>query len=671
MHNLVRRPSGYYALRLAVPKDLRAYLNKTEIIESTGTRELALAKIIAGTAGARWRERFLELRRLKTVASIDAMTPEDILRLTSGSPALHGATYLPLDLAARASGIAEEHLLLLASEGTLGLWCRVGRVQGVLIPEASLEVVEPSMGRSGGLVIPPRGQLPAGAVDHVADGALRIDQSDVRPLVSALLAGAESAELVAFATGPEGTQQPWVFVPSEPVTVGRKMLEVSAAQVEGVRRKLAKLVAPEQVEHARGLEKAALAPGETKKFHSDKLLSEALSHYVEHRLRKNLQNEGEIKRIRQGCSLLIEFEGDVAIGSVTTEQLRSFRDSKLAKVPASENKVRLIHGTKSVSKSVAAVEGSGWPVMSAAERDKRMRWIGSWFKWLKEQRWLAEDPAHPLQGESVLSVRERKKAELHHRADEVRAIFTPEDLGALFSEDWFKTGQGRLTKAGTYREFMPHYYWAPLIALLAGGARVNEVAQLRLDDFGVTAAGTGFVAFQAVAEDQRLKNKQSRREVPLHPLLIELGIMQWVQALAGAGYDRLFPELKHDSEKGYGKALSKWFTRFMASRGYPRDGTLTFHSFRHTFVNALPPDVPERVRRQFTGHQRGSDAHDAVYRKDLEADEALPFITRLNIRLPAIAPFDIDAGLKAVTDALARKADGKPNDASDNRRPGD
>lgn len=659
MHNLVRRQSGIYALRLSIPKDLRGCLSKTEIIESTGTREIALAKIIAGVAGARWRERFIDLRRLKAVASLDAMTPNEILSLTTGSPALHGASHLPIQSAARASGISDEQLLRLAAERRISLWCRVGRTSGVLLPEDELEPVDPVQGSAGGLVIPPTFRLPPGALPHVAEGTLRVHPADAPAIAANLIGTSKPVECVAFQLPPEaGAFHGMLFAPDVPVLVSRGTLEVAASEVESTRRELAKLLHPDQVEHARALLKAGVASRSSDKGkHSDKPLSAALEHYVEHGLRHKHQSAAEIARISNGCHLLIELDGDVAVGSVTTEQLRHFRDVGLATVPANENKIRLKHKTSSVAESIAAVHGTAWPIMSAGEREKRMRWIGSWFHWLHQQRWISENPAAPLHGESVLSVSERKK-KLSKRADEVRAVFTTEDLAKLFSEEWFQTGRGRLTKQGTYREFMPHYYWGPLLALLAGGGRVNEVAQLHLNDFGVTAAGTHYVDFTADAEDKKLKNLQSRRRVPLHPLLISLGLPEWTEALKAAGYSRLFPELKHDPEKGYGKALSKWFTRFMASRGYPRDGTLTFHSFRHTFTNALPADMPDRVRKQFTGHLRGHDSHDTTYRKDLDADQALPYIERLKVRLPEIATFNVQEGLTAVADALRRRTTG-------------
>ncbi|MDU7187743.1 MAG: SDR family NAD(P)-dependent oxidoreductase, partial [Klebsiella sp.] len=51
--------------------------------------------------------------------------------------------------------------------------------------------------------------------------------------------------------------------------------------------------------------------------------------------------------------------------------------------------------------------------------------------------------------------------------------------------------------------------------------------------------------------DKSLKTVNAIRQVPIHPRLIELGLLEYVDALKVAGYDRLFPELKHNKIKGY------------------------------------------------------------------------------------------------------------------------
>ena len=117
---------------------------------------------------------------------------------------------------------------------------------------------------------------------------------------------------------------------------------------------------------------------------------------------------------------------------------------------------------------------------------------------------------------------------------------------------------------------------------------MNELAQLCLEDVYQAESGTWVVSFNDNAPDKRLKNAASRRLLPVHPRLIELGLDRWAKALRGAGHTRLFPELPYDQGKGYSKAAVKQFSAYMARLGYKRDGKLTFHSFRHTFVNRLP-----------------------------------------------------------------------------------
>lgn len=51
--------------------------------------------------------------------------------------------------------------------------------------------------------------------------------------------------------------------------------------------------------------------------------------------------------------------------------------------------------------------------------------------------------------------------------------------------------------------------------------------------------------------DKSLKNINSQRQMPIHPELIKLGFLKYVEALKANGQERLFPELKHNEIKGY------------------------------------------------------------------------------------------------------------------------
>ena len=118
-----------------------------------------------------------------------------------------------------------------------------------------------------------------------------------------------------------------------------------------------------------------------------------------------------------------------------------------------------------------------------------------------------------LEGESVRTLAEKKR---ERTAEDRREPFSAEDLNTLFKATWFETGRGVLTRQNTYREFLPYYYWLPLIGIYQG-ARINEICQLYLDDISQDEDGTWGIDINENREDQRLKNKASRRCIPVHP----------------------------------------------------------------------------------------------------------------------------------------------------------
>jgi integrase len=609
--------------------------------------------MVAGVQAAQWRQRFFDSERLLSLTDTHRMDHQEILKITTGHPVLLSGGHLNLLHAATASGINPTDLLRAAAAGKLPLFMRSGHIRGYLVPTESMDLMEPSMGPAGGIVIPTESQMPASAVEHIASGMLTIDRMDLPEITASFLGGAHEFTLMSCGLHDQPGK---AFVPNSELIVTLEKLEIVAGDVEMLRRSLALLIPQEQLIEAKETQKAVLSLNASAVGNKPAmLLSTALEKYLKH-LGHNLGSKGERTRIGNGCSLLIEFEGDVFLSEIDSDRLRKFRDIGLSKVPEKENKIRLIHGSRSVTESIKAIEGTDWPIMSVAERDKRMRWIGAWFHWMKEvEKCNINNPAAALRGESVQTKAARRLEKLPDREDEIRDPFTHDDLSLIFGASWFKTGRGEITKTGTFRTFLPFYYWLPLLGLYSGGGRINELCQLHLANIGQAADGQWFVDFNEKAQGQKLKNKQSKRKVPLHPALLSLGFDKWIAALKDAGYTRLFPELKHDSEKGFGKTATKWFTRYMAKLGIPRNGTKTFHSFRHTYINALPLDIPDRMSRQLTGHARGKDSHDKTYKKDVQSSTLAPYVDRLAVVLPLIEPFDIKCGLQAIGDALQRK----------------
>ena len=101
-------------------------------------------------------------------------------------------------------------------------------------------------------------------------------------------------------------------------------------------------------------------------------------------------------------------------------------------------------------------------------------------------------------------------------------------------------------------------------------------------------------------EEKTLKNISSERLIPIHPKLIEAGLLIHVDTMRAKGATRLFPELRNRRE-GYGQTASKWFVRFKKRCGIQADKT--FHSFRHTFINYLKQhQVSTDLIKELAGH---------------------------------------------------------------------
>lgn len=128
MQNLERRPSGVYVARLTIPMRLRTAVGASTFVASTGSRNLAVAKVLAAEQIARWRRHLFDLERLSLLGP--SMTPENILKIADGHPLLLAGGYIPLAQAATIIGLTTHDLLRQAAEGRLALHCRLQGEEG-------------------------------------------------------------------------------------------------------------------------------------------------------------------------------------------------------------------------------------------------------------------------------------------------------------------------------------------------------------------------------------------------------------------------------------------------------------------------------------------------------------------------------------------------------------
>lgn len=178
--------------------------------------------------------------------------------------------------------------------------------------------------------------------------------------------------------------------------------------------------------------------------------------------------------------------------------------------------------------------------------------------------------------------------------DKSRLPFTVEQLNRIFSGPVYQTGFKPRPSLGTACR------WLPLLALFQG-ARLEELAQLETTDLGKDPKLGHYLRITS-SGDRRLKTASSRRDIPVHPMLVELGFIDYVEKCKPG---RLFPALRQDKYGRLGTQYSTWWGRYMDSLGLINT-QLVFNSFRHSFIEECKTKVhegiPSEVREAMVGH---------------------------------------------------------------------
>jgi integrase len=180
----------------------------------------------------------------------------------------------------------------------------------------------------------------------------------------------------------------------------------------------------------------------------------------------------------------------------------------------------------------------------------------------------------------------------------VRRSFTTAELERLMACSLYTSRFRPLGGAGEAAA------WLPLIAL-ATGARIEEIAQLRVDDLILDRQYGPLLRITDEGEGQRLKTESSRRIIPLHAQLVNAGLLRYVAIVKEAGHDWLFPELVADHDGRRSANFSKWFQRYLRDKNGLgiEDPAIVFHSFRHTFKTfCRAASINEEVSDALTGH---------------------------------------------------------------------
>lgn len=206
------------------------------------------------------------------------------------------------------------------------------------------------------------------------------------------------------------------------------------------------------------------------------------------------------------------------------------------------------------------------PTLSGSTINKAyLAFIDPAFQWAENEGWIRQNPFKGLKS---------------HKKDssQGRTQFTMDDLQTIFSSTpWAERDENH--------EGKPSLFWVPLIALFQGRRR-SEIAGLKLSEIFEEDGFPAICIIEADGEERGIKTDSSMKPVPIHPELIKMGFLRFVERQRAAGHAQLFPESKVDTNGKWGRHITSWFGNHIQSLGIgkPGDG---LHCFRHTFQDAI------------------------------------------------------------------------------------
>jgi len=293
---------------------------------------------------------------------------------------------------------------------------------------------------------------------------------------------------------------------------------------------------------------------------------------------------------------------DKALATIGREDCRRLLDT-LRVLPSNTAKR---HPTRSILAIVELAErGKAGRPMSPATVNGYMAKFRAALNYAVIEGWIDRNPARGLR---VIDPVRAKDKRLPFSAAQLRLIFdAPLYRGCLDDQDGYAVpGTARPRRAR---------FWIPLLALFAG-LRMNEACQLEPSDVQ-TLEGIPCITVtprSVNGPSKRIKTAASERLVPVHPILVQLGFLDFVADAHEHRRGRLFHELSAGSSGYVSDPFSKWFRRFLARAGAAEPRTC-FHSFRHCFRDALrEAEIRHEVALALGGWTNGDgDEPEAAY----------------------------------------------------------
>ncbi|MCS5639937.1 MAG: site-specific integrase [Candidatus Marinimicrobia bacterium] len=334
--------------------------------------------------------------------------------------------------------------------------------------------------------------------------------------------------------------------------------------------------------------------------HQKTPLSVGIENYIDEKGSIRIRSINEVKH---SLNHLIEEWGDIPIGSITREMTTNFK-GHIRKIPRNRKK-----NPEYRDKDFHELVGMNVKdTISTTTVNKHLGYCSSFFDWSINHGYSDINPFKGMKLKRTVRPRDE------------RDRFNESDLKKIF-------GKGNYIHFTEIEKGRYELYWTPLIGVFSG-LRLGEITSLYLDNIREIGGNhrNKRWCFDIVEEpdrpDKHLKTKSSRRIVPIHDTLLNLGLIEFIELLRKKDpmRERLFQELKI-SEGSYIKNVSTFFNkRYLPSLGIKTDKK-NFHSFRHTVSDHLKQKgIEPHFINELLGHSSGNidlDRYGKGYNPDI------------------------------------------------------
>jgi len=334
--------------------------------------------------------------------------------------------------------------------------------------------------------------------------------------------------------------------------------------------------------------------------HQKTPLSVGIENYIDEKGSITIRS---VKEVKHSLNHLIEEWGDIPIGSITREMTTNFK-GHIRKIPRNRKK-----NPEYRDKDFHELVGMNVKdTISTTTVNKHLGYCSSFFDWSINHGYSDINPFKGMKLKRTVRPRDE------------RDRFNESDLKKIF-------GKGNYIHFTEIEKGRYELYWTPLIGVFSG-LRLGEITSLYLDNIREIGGNhrNKKWCFDIVEEpdrpDKHLKTKSSRRIVPIHDTLLNLGLIEFIELLRKKDpmRERLFQELKI-SEGSYIKNVSTFFNkRYLPSLGIKTDKK-NFHSFRHTVSDHLKQKgIEPHFINELLGHSSGNidlDRYGKGYNPDI------------------------------------------------------